>query len=261
MLEIFNTSLIINIILHITILFTILANFFTLFICDISSDVINKEIKHIINDGFKHLNSDIINKINNIKNEYSALIQIFNDTQYDDQKQKLLSKLNSLQLEIKNLTFLSSLPSPNLSTPNLSTPNLPNLFTEILHNIPFINFNFNFDITQISQYFKNLSFDYYLDIFSKNNSIREYNNKQVFSKIYTVNILLILFVIIFCGTLIYTNSISFPELGYILLENIITFIFVGIIEIIFFYNIALKFIPTPPSLLLTTLLSKIKYNL
>jgi hypothetical protein len=149
MLEIFNTSLIINIILHITILFTILANFFTLFICDISSDVINKEIKHIINDGFKHLNSDIINKINNIKNEYSALIQIFNDTQYDDQKQKLFSKLNSLQLEIKNLTFLSSLPAPNLSNENL--PNLP--------NNPFINFNF--DIIQISQYFKNLSFDYY----------------------------------------------------------------------------------------------------
>jgi len=47
----------------------------------------------------------------------------------------------------------------------------------------------------------------------------------------------------------------------ILRENIITFIFVGIVEYWFFTNIAIKFIPTTPSLMINTLYQSVDTNL
>lgn len=63
------------------------------------------------------------------------------------------------------------------------------------------------------------------------------------------------------GTLLFAGSISITEVWHIFLENIITFIFVGIVEVIFFLNIALKFVPAPPSLIFTSLLSAIKISI
>ena len=47
----------------------------------------------------------------------------------------------------------------------------------------------------------------------------------------------------------------------ILKENVITFFFVGIVEFWFFTNIAIKFIPTTPSLMVNTLYSSINDKL
>lgn len=47
----------------------------------------------------------------------------------------------------------------------------------------------------------------------------------------------------------------------IILENIIVFACVGLVEYFFFTEIALKFVPAPPSLLITSLINKFKENL
>jgi hypothetical protein len=44
----------------------------------------------------------------------------------------------------------------------------------------------------------------------------------------------------------------------ILKLNLITFSFVGIVEYLFFTNVALKFVPTPPSLMLTSIIDNLR---
>lgn len=51
------------------------------------------------------------------------------------------------------------------------------------------------------------------------------------------------------------------EIKGILLENIVIFMFVGIIEYIFFTKIAVHFIPVVPSLMVTTVINKLKEQL
>jgi hypothetical protein len=46
--------------------------------------------------------------------------------------------------------------------------------------------------------------------------------------------------------------------GRLILKNIIIFIFVGAIEYIFFTNIAMKYIPSPPTLLVKTLITALQ---
>lgn len=48
------------------------------------------------------------------------------------------------------------------------------------------------------------------------------------------------------------------NIGHIILENIIVFIFVAIVEFWFFTNIAIKYIPTSPSLMVNTLINSFK---
>jgi len=47
-------------------------------------------------------------------------------------------------------------------------------------------------------------------------------------------------------------------LGRLILENVIIFSFVGVVEYLFFVNIAMKYIPAPPSLLIKTIINRVK---
>lgn len=244
--KIFSIQLIVNIFLHVTILFTILANFFMYYIADISSDTINHELKHFIDASFEQLHknkSKINDKINTLKQQYSNLItQYNNDNTLQSQTSMISSKLNDILLQINNLEFLGeSLPVP-ISINSLPALILPNL-------------------NDVSSYIKNLSFDYYLDLFTKNNDTRKRVNNQVFSKIKIVNFLLILFLVILVGTLNFTGALTMGEFGNIFFENIITFLFVGIVEILFFLNIQLKFVSVPPSLIFTSLINSLKKSI
>lgn len=61
---------------------------------------------------------------------------------------------------------------------------------------------------------------------------------------------------------IYNKSCNIHiPIWHILLENLITFIFVGLVEFLFFTNIALKFVPAPPSLLISSFINKFKFDL
>jgi hypothetical protein len=242
--KIFNIDLIVNILLHVTILFTILSMFFMFFIASISSDAINHELKSSIKDsfdylkdGFDHLKEDetINNKIIDLKKEYDNLVSLYNNNELLNSETLIINaKINDILLQINNLQFLNK----SMDIP-ITYSSLPD----------------------ISYWMKNLSFDYYLNLFSNNNITRERVNNQLFTEIKIINFLLILFLIIFVGTLYFADKLTMTEFGHILLENIITFIFVGIVEIIFFLNIALKFIPVPPSLIFKSLIESLKKNL
>jgi len=69
-----------------------------------------------------------------------------------------------------------------------------------------------------------------------------------------IGIILILFV------LKNTCGICVP-ISHIITENLVTFLFIGIVEYLFFVNVAFKFVPAPPSLLVKTLISKFKETL
>lgn len=69
-----------------------------------------------------------------------------------------------------------------------------------------------------------------------------------------IGIILILFV------LKNTCGICVP-MSHIITENLVTFLFIGIVEYLFFVNVAFKFVPAPPSLLVKTLISRFKETL
>jgi hypothetical protein len=55
-----------------------------------------------------------------------------------------------------------------------------------------------------------------------------------------------------------SKILTLTEIKHVVLENCITFFFVGLVEIMFFINIASKFIPAPPSTIFTSLLSNLQ---
>ena len=184
-----------NVLLHVTILFTILSIFFMKYITVITSKIINKEINHIVSDNMDNLNS----QINEIKNNISENI--------DDR----LVNINNI-LKIKEKVKFE------------------NIF----------------------------SYDYYSKLFSKEDKTRKSINNEVFFYIKFTNILLILFLLLFTFYLIRTNAINTHQIKEICIENVLTFILVGVFEYLFFTNVALKYIPTKPSLLFTSLLNGLK---
>lgn len=89
--------------------------------------------------------------------------------------------------------------------------------------------------------------------------ITEHNKWITGTAISIISILLI-------GVIIYINTLSSTcckqmNIGYIIKENIITFIFIGIVEYLFFTQIAFKYIPAPPSTLVNSLINNFKDSL
>lgn len=233
--EVFNIKLIINIMLHITILFTILSMLFIYFISSKSSNIINTEIKHLIDNQFAKIpntKSYISTKINNLYAKYKELVELYNsNTLVQSELNIVKNKMTDINLQINNLYFVNNI-SSNESVSQ-------------------------FDFNSITQFFNSFSFDYYLDLFSENHQTNKLSNNLLFDQIKIVNVLIIVFFILFTGTIYGIGAITLSDIGYLFLENIITFIFVGLIEILFFLNVALKFVPTPPSLIVTSFINSL----
>ena len=101
-----------------------------------------------------------------------------------------------------------------------------------------------------------INFDNLLQIYSSEDMVRKYNNKNVFKSIYITIILLILTFII---SLVISKSLCNKiPLKHILVENIIIFIGVGLVEYMFFKNIILKYIPIKPSFIVEYVLQQFK---
>ena len=154
-------------------------------------------------------------------------------------KEKLLKKFNQLKdtpsvndSQINNIKFL-------LAKVN-GDNNLPSFPVELVKNID------------------DKSFDYYLKLFSNEDRTRLKVNNQLFDKIKIANILIIGCTIIISTLFIYNNIVSFDDFKHILLNNVVIFTFVGIIEVLFFLNIGLKFIPTSPSLIFKSFVESMK---
>ena len=172
-----------------------------------------------------HLASDAINK---------ELEHVINNAFKNIKKENLLDK---------NFPELSKLK-------NIALSEIPELSE--LSKLP--------KLSEIPELGINDSLDYYLNLFSKEDNTRYQVNNEVFDKIKIVNIIIVAFVFIIGALFVYNNIVSIDEIKHILIDNVVTFIFVGIIEVLFFLNIALKFIPAPPSLIFTSFISSFKKN-
>lgn len=243
-----------NIALHITILFTILSWFFLLYIKKISADAINGELVSLIDNFFDSLKQKKI--INKKLNEYTRKFKnILNKMEIDPTDTKLINqllsvhnddpqinKLKQIYIEITTIKFLLN----DNSSDNLNIINI---------------LNYNLANTNTNSNTKNLLFDYYINLLSKEDSTRKLVNEEISNKIMFTNALIIGFFLLYTFSLYATNSLSLHDITEVTIENIITFIFVGIIEVIFFIKIIFNYIPSPPSLIISSLLENIKNDL
>jgi hypothetical protein len=188
----------VNIMLHVTILFTLLSLLFKYYISNITEKTINSEIDNIIDNSVADSNTHNLH--------YGILIREINNTQ------KNVSK------HFTNNTNHSENHTPN-------------------------------------------SYDYYYDLFSKRDVTVKTSNDKVFFYINFVNILLVLMLLLVTFYFYKTNNILGDDIKIIVLENVLTFGFVGIIEYVFFTNVALKYSAITPTLLYSSFIDSFKKNL
>lgn len=98
------------------------------------------------------------------------------------------------------------------------------------------------------------------NVYSKPSAVNVTNNKWLFTMAYGIIFVLLLAFTVMVGTLKYSCNTCIP-LGHMLKENLLVFIVIGLAEFLFFTRIASKFIPVPPSLLITSLVDRVKQNL
>jgi hypothetical protein len=90
-------------------------------------------------------------------------------------------------------------------------------------------------------------------------SIKKHNNILLYVSAAGISILFMILVGIY---LYFTQRLHVDiHLRHILFENTITFILIGIVEFLFFYYIASKYIPASSDVAVTTAIDRIKYNI
>lgn len=102
-----------------------------------------------------------------------------------------------------------------------------------------------------------IPYDYYIKLLSEEDILRKNINNEVFFYIKFTMTLLSLMLFLFTFYLISTKSINMNHFKEICIENVLTFILVGIIELLFFSFIAIKYIPIEPSLLMTSFIDSL----
>lgn len=102
--------------------------------------------------------------------------------------------------------------------------------------------------------------------FVVDNLITKYatENKEMQTNNKWVKVIDFIIILIFFGgfmsivLLLQYSCKKYTGIGWIVVENIISFIFIGIVEYVFFLKVASKFVPAKPSLLLNTLIDSFK---
>jgi hypothetical protein len=94
-------------------------------------------------------------------------------------------------------------------------------------------------------------------IFTDEDITVKYNNKWQYITMYMTIAFLILLTVLYPLILKYMCGTCIPIKDIIIL-NIIIFIFIGIVEYMFFTHIAMKFIPVKPSVITVSLLNDVK---
>lgn len=231
-----------NILLHVTILFTILSLFFRYYITKVSSNAINNEVKHLIEENIKKAKpsmEQIKNKISEYKQIKNDLTNAYIASEEVNTKNQLQSRISEVTNKLNNLKVLI----PQFMDTNNKMID-GNTINNITHNIT-----------------DNFSYEYYEKLFSEEDLTRQKVNNEILLYMKIINILLILTLLFFGFYLLKTNSLEKNEMKTIVLENILTFICVGFVEYLFFTKIILKFVPAPPSTIVTSLISSLKKEL
>lgn len=93
-------------------------------------------------------------------------------------------------------------------------------------------------------------------LYSQPEKVRETNNKHVFTSMkLTIFLLLILLVIVVIVARLLCHRIP---MKHIIIENIIIFTGIGVVEFLFFKNIILKYVPVKPSFIMSYLFNSVK---
>lgn len=238
----YGSKLSLNIILHITILFTILTALYILYISKVISNFLNNELAGIVKTEFQ--NNLYVSK--NVPITPSLSIQSFkesiinNTNNYIDEqlKQTINNDEAVKQLQMKKMELANSKFSNNISD-----------------KIDEVEMEINIKIADI---IKNFDYEYYVSIYKKESMFRKLFNETLFTNIILINVILVVFLLFFIGYIYFTGNLSGKEIFHIVMENIVTFVFVGMIELWFFLNVASQFIPAPPSLIFVSLFTSIK---
>lgn len=114
--------------------------------------------------------------------------------------------------------------------------------------------------TNLALYMKNVPIDKAIARFQQpSDFVAEHNKWVKWASIGAAIIGLCLIVIVI--SLLYKNCGQCMPLGRIVMENMVVFAFVGVVEYLFFVNVAFKFVPAPPSLLVNSMVDQFKTSL
>ena len=124
----------------------------------------------------------------------------------------------------------------------------------IQNNIDTVNSQINMNTKSIIEKF---NFDYYIKVFKQKDSYREMINNNLFFSIKFIIGLLVLFLIIIIIIFVVNKKLNGSEIFELLIENALTFFFVGLVEFWFFTNIVIKYVPLNTSHMYTAFLSSL----
>ena len=110
---------------------------------------------------------------------------------------------------------------------------------------------------QLHQIFKNVNIDTIIANYSTPAEVVTVNNKFLFNTIILTDVFLLI-LIIGLSYIIKKSCQQCVPIWTIILENVVIFVFIAIVEFAFFNFIAIKFIPVLPSTLTTTTISALK---
>ena len=269
-----------NVFLHVIILFTILSALFKLVITKLTSELFTKEINHLMNDSVsKNLNKMLqnpeINKI--LYNLLDSKLNTFMKELTTIQKSLIVTNdyiqnvtnINKQVTDIQRVLINSNLmKNPDDEMDDDSTLDKIVRFNKQLINtiqmLQRIQSIIEEDPSKLeldnliqalnhTDVFKQLS-EYY----SQPDQTAKIINNNIFDKISTVIIFLVVFYIILA--FIFSKNSDF-HISHILIENGITFLFIGVIEVAFFLLIAFNYLPVVPSYLNTQLFATLKEKL
>ena len=249
----YTSKLSLNIILHVTILFTILSWLFMLYISKITSVFINNELEHIIKSNF--------DKLLYISKGVPIIPSISGQGLISSITNSIVTNLTtSIQTEI-NIIINSNPTIQNLAATNANLVSQLKQTTNstiqqgIQSNINMVNSQIDLNIKNI---IINFNYDYYINVFKQQDNTRIFFNETLFNNIKIINMLLVIFVIFYIFISIKSEALNMSEVLEVFTENIITFIFVGGVEFWFFTNVASKYVPAPPSLIFISFFNSLK---
>jgi len=116
------------------------------------------------------------------------------------------------------------------------------------------------DVSKIGQSLNGDLVDKLRKSYEKVDKTVETHNNWLFNSIIITNVSLFIFVTMLIVILLYQCEQCIP-VKHILLENAVTFFFVGIIEYFFFTKIAVKYVPSKPSLIVNSFFESVEKQL
>ena len=168
---------------------------------------------------------------------------------------------------ILSLLFKYYISNTTITTFNNSIDNIIdgliyNLKNEVVNKFSFFNNiinNLN-DVKNINNINNNI-YNYYYNLFSKEDLVKKISNEKIFFYITFVNVLLIIVFLVLTLIYLHHKLITIDDIKLILLENVITFIFVGFVEYLFFTRVAIKYSPVTQEEIYSRFLNSFKDKL